>query len=278
MDVKDISLEKHGWETSAQPITRALGLKSPTKTEMAKNMALAREFRAVRIAPTSWDWRYVASIHSEGELNFVTPIRDQLNCGSCVAFGTIAAIEATDLFKKNSPGVDLNLSEAYLFSKGGSCANGWTFKPALKAAQTNGIPDEACWPYAVGADGTHLTGSACKDWKQRVVSKGAKIAGWNQIAGGDASAKLWLSTNGPVITGMDVYDDFFSYKSGVYKHATGNLAGGHCVCIIGYNNPGMYWIVKNSWGDKWGESGFFKIGYDQAIGAAHGFYGVTFNK
>jgi hypothetical protein len=90
-------------------------------------------------------------------------------------------------------------------------------KPALKAAQTYGIPDEACWRYAVSADGTHLIGSACRDGRQRVISKVAKIAGWKQIAGGDAGAKLWLSTNGPVITGMDVYDDFLSCKNGVYK-------------------------------------------------------------
>jgi hypothetical protein len=51
MDIKDISLEKHGWETSAQPVKRALGLKTPTKAEMAKNMALVREFRALKVAP-----------------------------------------------------------------------------------------------------------------------------------------------------------------------------------------------------------------------------------
>ena len=270
MDIKDIRLDKHGWETSTQPVTRALGLKTPTKAEMVKNMALVRNFRAVGVAPSSWDWRNV-----NGK-NFVTAIRDQQNCGSCVAHGTVTSIEATDLFKKNTPGVKFDLSEASLFSHGGSCANGWTFKPALKAAQTYGIPDEACWPYAVSADGTRLTGSACKDWKQRVTSKGAKITTWKQIAGGDAAAKSWLSTNGPVVTGMDVYDDLFSYKTGVYKHVAGSLAGGHCVCIVGYNDPGMYWIVKNSWGTTWGESGFFRIGYNQSIGAAYGFFGVTF--
>ena len=270
MDIKDISLEKHGWETSSEPVTRALGLKTPTKAEMVKNMALVRQFRAVRGAPPAWDWRNV-----NGK-NFVTPIRDQKNCGSCVAHGTVASIEATNLFKKSTPGVNFDLSEAFLFSKGGSCANGWTFVPALNAARTYGIPDEACWPYAVSADGTHLTGSACRDWIQRVASKGAKIAGWTQIAGGDAGAKLWLSTNGPVVTGMQVYQDLFSYHTGVYKHVVGNLAGGHCVCIVGYNDPGMYWIVKNSWGTTWGESGFFRIGYDQAIGSSYGFFGVKF--
>ena len=38
---------------------------------------------------------------------------------------------------------------------------------------------------------------------------------------------------------------------------------GHRVCITGYKDPGMYWIVKNSLGTTWGESGFFKMGYDQ---------------
>ena len=71
MDIKDISIAKHGWETSANPVTRALGLKTPTKAEMVANMALVRQFRAVRGAPPSWDWRNV-----NGK-NFVTPIRDQ---------------------------------------------------------------------------------------------------------------------------------------------------------------------------------------------------------
>jgi C1A family cysteine protease len=70
-------------------------------------MAFVREFRAVKGASPSWDWRNVNT------KNFVTAICDQKNCGSCVAFGTVAAIEATDLFKKNTPGVNFDLSEVF---------------------------------------------------------------------------------------------------------------------------------------------------------------------
>jgi hypothetical protein len=66
-----------------------------------------------------------------------------------------------------------------------------------------------------------------------------------------------------------VYNDFFSYKSGIYEYATGSLAGGHAVLLVGYVddatvNGGGYFIVKNSWGTGWGEGGYFRIAYSQA--------------
>ena len=72
-----------------------------------------------------------------------------------------------------------------------------------------------------------------------------------------------LVSYGPLVTTMDVYDDFFSYVSGVYSHTTGDNAGGHAVLIVGYNDAGQYFIVKNSWGAGWGESGYFKIAYSE---------------
>jgi len=50
------------------------------------------------------------------------------------------------------------------------------------------------------------------------------------------------------------------YRSGVYHHTRGTLQGGHAIEIVGYGgtNP-AYWIVKNSWGNRWGSSGFFQI-------------------
>jgi C1A family cysteine protease len=58
-----------------------------------------------------------------------------------------------------------------------------------------------------------------------------------------------------------VYDDFFHYVSGVYHHTTGGVQGGHCVCVVGYDDTQSCWICKNSWGPAWGENGFFRIKY-----------------
>ena len=69
-------------------------------------------------------------------------------------------------------------------------------------------------------------------------------------------------TNGPMETGFDVYNDFLFYVSGVYKHVSGAYAGGHAVKIIGWGSldaATSYWICANSWGTSWGESGYFRI-------------------
>ena len=65
----------------------------------------------------------------------------------------------------------------------------------------------------------------------------------------------------PVSAAFTVYADFPTYKSGVYKHTTGQALGGHAVEIIGYGteNGEDYWLVKNSWNEQWGDAGTFKI-------------------
>lgn len=67
-------------------------------------------------------------------------------------------------------------------------------------------------------------------------------------------------------TGFTVYDDFFSYKSGIYKYnGTAKESGGHAVKLIGWGNQNgeNYWIAANSWGSGWGENGYFRIAFGQ---------------
>jgi cathepsin B len=70
-----------------------------------------------------------------------------------------------------------------------------------------------------------------------------------------------LSSNGPLAVAFTVYADFPTYKSGVYTHTTGGELGGHAVSMQGWGveNGVKYWLVKNSWTDKWGDKGYFKI-------------------
>ena len=68
-------------------------------------------------------------------------------------------------------------------------------------------------------------------------------------------------TYGPVEAAFTVYADFPTYKSGVYKHVSGGMLGGHAIKIIGWGveNGQDYWIVVNSWNETWGDNGTFKI-------------------
>jgi len=70
-----------------------------------------------------------------------------------------------------------------------------------------------------------------------------------------------IFTNGPVEGAFTVYEDFLSYKSGVYQHTSGSQLGGHAIKIIGWGveNGTKYWLVVNSWNEGWGDNGTFKI-------------------
>jgi len=68
-------------------------------------------------------------------------------------------------------------------------------------------------------------------------------------------------TNGPVEVSITIYEDFLSYKSGVYSYTTGSELGGHSIKVLGWGteNGVDYWIIANSWNKGWGDNGFIKI-------------------
>jgi len=222
--------------------------------ERARGIAAGhREALAVGGYPPSFDWR------NQGGQNFITAVTDQGACGSCVAFGTTAAVEGTLRVQSHDAALGVDLSEASLFyciggSQGRTCASGWWPDAALTGYLNVGVPDEGCFPYTPGDQPCRQ----CADWASRVT----KITGFHAV-GTVADMKTWLSTRGPMSACLTVYDDFFSYTSGVYHHVTGNAAGGHCVCFVGYDDGQNCWICKNSWGAGWGEAGFFQIAYGE---------------
>jgi len=85
---------------------------------------------------------------------------------------------------------------------------------------------------------------------------------------GQAAMMNELVTNGPIECAFDVYENFMSYKSGVYDKISGQLLGGHAVKVIGYGtlNNMPYWLINNSWNTTWGMTGqfMFKRGGDLA--------------
>jgi C1A family cysteine protease len=222
------------------------------RTRLEEAQVAAGALRAAAY-PASFDLRNV------GGKNYITPIKDQRTCGSCVAFGTAATVEGTVRWLRNDPKLEVDYSEAQLFyciarAQGRNCDNGWSVEPALDGFQDPGIVDESCFPYTAGDQGCGL----CGDWQKRVTN----ITGWHSV-GSHTDMKQWLSTRGPLVTCFTVYDDFYSYKSGIYSHVSGDFTGGHCVSCVGYNDAGGYWICKNSWGSGFGESGYFRIAYGQ---------------
>ena len=214
-------------------------------------------------APVSLDWRNKGG-------DFVTPIRNQGSCGSCWAFATTAALESATLIAQNWSGADLNLAEQTLVSCSGAgdCGGGY-IGSASNYIRNTGLPLEACFLYKAldSNDNPPVTcDQACLNWWNSTY----KIDSYSGVSATVDAIKNALNTSGPLVTTMAVYNDFFSYSGGVYTHVTGGLAGYHAILIVGYDDPGQYFIVKNSWGPGWGgaagygaERGYFMIAYSQ---------------
>lgn len=214
-----------------------------------------RRFAAERFAaPAAIDWRNI------GGANYVTSVKNQGNCGSCVSFCTCAVIESAVRIKLQNPSYNIDLSEAFMqFCGGGSCG-GWGLTSGLGFAQSTGTTDEACMPYQ--PTNMNCTASRCSDWQNR-LTKIQSYTGHATIA----ARKDTIANLGPVLAGMEVWSDFFAYSSGVYVKSAAatrlSPPGYHCVCVVGYDDTQQCWIIKNSWGSGWGDGGFVRIRYNQ---------------
>jgi C1A family cysteine protease len=228
------------------------------KREIEANRSSARAAMAGAIgAAAAIDWR-----NNNG--NYVTPVKNQGGCGSCVAFGSVAALESRLRIQRGDPNLAVDMSEAQLFycharSEGRTCGGntgGWWPHNAMEALKTKGVTDETHYPYTAG---DQACSGLLAGWESAVL----KITDYVNLSGNAAAIKEHISTKGPITACFVVFEDFFNYRSGVYRHVSGGIAGGHCVCIVGYNDAGGYWIAKNSWGTSWGDGGFFCIAYGE---------------
>src|SRR6185436_11775782 len=135
---------------SAEEQKSLLGL-SPTREELEataqaiKAVEQLRSIQAAPAAPAAVDWR-----NNSG--NWVTPIKDQQSCGSCVSFATVATLESRVRIACKNANLNVDLAEAHLFycGCGNCCGTGWNFPPALDFCKNTGVTQESSFPYTPG--------------------------------------------------------------------------------------------------------------------------------
>jgi len=196
-------------------------------------------------APASFDWR---------DHGAVTPVKNQGQCGSCWSFSTTGNVEGQWQIKK---GKLISLSEQELVDcdkVDQGCEGGLPSQAYQQIIKLGGLVTESNYPY------TAADGKTCNFKKNNVV---VYINGSVALPTDENQLASWLAANGPISIGINA-NAMQWYTGGVSKPLSflcnpKNLD--HGVLIVGYGTDGStpYWIVKNSWGTTWGESGYYRV-------------------
>jgi len=186
----------------------------------------------------------------------VSPIQDQGQCGSCYSFSGIASIEGAWALKK---GALIKLSEQQVVdcsrSLGNEGCNGGYEKNVFQYVINNrGIGTSAKYPY------TGRDNQACKGSTNPSV---VTISSQKSIPANNENAMMTAVQLGPISIAVDASHSFQFYSRGVFDDRGCGTSLDHAINIVGFGTDTTtgkdYWIVRNSWGTSWGESGYIRV-------------------
>jgi len=191
-------------------------------------------------------------------------IIDQFACESCWAMSSAAVFGDRMCIAQNSKGV---LSPQYMVYCGEhsfGCHGSVQTMDIWDQLITQGTVSEECIPFT-GRDG--ICPTICKDGsaitEDMIYHVKDVVIPWDESPEARVQAiQSEIMKNGPVQTIYMLFNDMIQYAGGIYQRTKeGILVGGHAVRIVGWGTEdGVdYWIVANSWGQLWGEGGFFRI-------------------
>ena len=78
---------------------------------------------------------------------------------------------------------------------------------------------------------------------------------------GEENMMQEIAQRGPIACGIAVPDALENYTGGIYCDDTATMEIVHDISVVGYGEEDgqKFWMVRNSWGEHWGEEGFFRV-------------------
>lgn len=208
------------------------------------------------------------------------PVYDQGQLGSCTG-NAIAGAHEFDQIKQAEPApwtpsrLFIYFNERTMEGTVGQDA-GAQIRDGIKSIAKWGVPSETLWPYNIGRFTTKPPATAFTEaLKHQAVTYARVPQNLDQI-------RACLAQGFPIVFGFTVYESFESAavaRTGIMPlpGAGESVLGGHAVLAVGYNDAKRWIIVRNSWGDGWGDKGYFYMPYDFITnnGVADDFWKVT---
>lgn len=201
-----------------------------------------------KMIPLTFDWR---------DRGALTKVKNQKSCGACYAMATVGAIES-HLFIKTGKLTELSEQEIVDCADDSynsfQCAGGIAFKVFEYVKDKGGLSSMKEYPY----DGE---AGECRAAGKRVD---INVKGYGYVHSNRDENVLMsaVAEIGPIVVSIDIdHESFMRYSTGIYLEdkCTGDVNHGALLVGYGTENGIDFWIVKNSFGETWGESGYFRI-------------------
>ena len=230
---------------------------------------------AITTAAASNDW-----LKGQDGLDFrkfgLSPVGDQKGCGTCWLFSGISALQdQMSLLQGTNPTDHRNLfSHRYILDctliGENRCAGGAPPHTWNVYRNEGGFVRDRDYPYSSASYPSPSKARPMRPCdldaqKYPIQASPGQIINVRttgpDIPANPETIKALLLAYGPVITSVyATIDSFYYYKSGIYNSCQ-SKGGNHAVEIVGWSESGKYWIIRNSWGEKWGEKGYARIAW-----------------
>jgi cathepsin X len=206
-------------------------------------------------------------------------------CGSCWAHGALSSLADRVKIARKAQGDDINLAIQYILNCGyntaGSCHGGSALGTFQFIKESGYVPYDTCQQYQACSRESQEGICPDGDWTCSAIntcrtcstftSNGGKcapldyfpnvtIGEYGRVTGAD-QMKAEIYARGPIACGVDA-SPILDYTGGIIDNPNAQQID-HIISIIGWgyekSTNRQYWIVRNSWGQYWGELGYFRV-------------------